>query len=288
MATQLNPSEGVEPVEQARSFLVERIEQGSLKLPLLPRAASQVMSIISDPKADAARLSALIHQDQTLAGHLLRIANSPAYMPRSPIVSLQQAIAWLGLDVLSEIAFTISIQQGVFRADGYTEAIKHLLRHALITALVAREIARQRRHNVESAFLCGLLHAIGKPVVLHVLSDVQKDWRTKLEWEPVERLMQEFHIPVGVMIADKWSLPAQVREAITYYADYSHAPTSKPALITALASRLATHLMDPTATDEESVRNHPVVRDLNLYPEDVAKLLEQGSTILDTAESMAV
>ncbi len=68
----------------------------------------------------------------------------------------------------------------------------------------------------------------------------------------------------------------------------AQAPTSKPAMITSLASQLSTHLLDPTATDEESVRKHPVVRDLNLYPEDLAKLLEQGPTILSTADSMAL
>ena len=39
----------------------------------------------------------------------------------------------------------------------------------------AKEIARMRRANVESAFLCGLLHDIGKPVILQALADLQRD-----------------------------------------------------------------------------------------------------------------
>ncbi len=174
MSTQLVSLGSVEPLEKLRDALVERINTQALDLPLLPQAASQVMSFMSDPNADATRLSSLIHQDQALAGHVLRIANSPAYMPRSPIVSLQQAVAWLGMHVLGEIAFTASRQKGVFRVQGYEDEIKRMWRHALITGLYAKEIARQRRHNVEGAFLCGLLHAIGKPVVVHALTDLQK------------------------------------------------------------------------------------------------------------------
>ncbi len=289
MSTQLASLGNVEPLEKLRDALVERINAQALDLPLLPQAASQVMSFMSDPNADATRLSSLIHQDQALAGHVLRIANSPAYMPRSPIVSLQQAVAWLGMNVLGEIAFTASLQKGVFRVQGYEDEIKRMWRHALITGLYAKEIARQRRHNVEGAFLCGLLHAIGKPVVVHALTDLQKALGTSHSWNEIHSLVEEYHIPVGGMIAEKWQLPAQVREAIVYYADYSQASSAKKAvMITCLASILATHLSDPAICDQESVTSHPVVHDLNLYPEDLTALLDKGEEILSGADSIAV
>ncbi|MGZ9151632.1 MAG: HDOD domain-containing protein, partial [Nitrospira sp.] len=87
--------------EQLEQALIQKIKTGDVELPLLPQAASQVMALASDPSADAAKLSALIHQDQALAAHVLRIANSPAYMPRSPVVSLQHAVAMLGITLLS-------------------------------------------------------------------------------------------------------------------------------------------------------------------------------------------
>ena len=40
----------------------------------------------------------------------------------------------------------------------------------------AKEIARLRRSNVEGAFLCGLLHDIGKPVLLQTLVDIQRSF----------------------------------------------------------------------------------------------------------------
>jgi len=80
------------PIEQLEQALIKRLERGEIELPLLPQVASQVMALTSDPSADAAKLSSLIHQDQALAAHVLRIANSPAYMPRSPVASLQHCL----------------------------------------------------------------------------------------------------------------------------------------------------------------------------------------------------
>src|ERR671915_1996434 len=86
--------------DRLEALLNESIEKGAVDLPLLPQVASQVLSLIYDPNAEASRLAALIHQDQALAAHVIRIANSPAYMPRNPVISLQHAVAMLGMNLL--------------------------------------------------------------------------------------------------------------------------------------------------------------------------------------------
>ncbi|MEC4671956.1 MAG: HDOD domain-containing protein, partial [Nitrospirota bacterium] len=112
MSPLLASSVDLEPVEQVRTLLVDRIEKGELRLPLLPQVAHQVMTLTNDPDSDVTRLASLIQQDQALAGQILSVANSPAYMPRSPIVSLQQAVAWLGMKHLADMALMVSIQSG--------------------------------------------------------------------------------------------------------------------------------------------------------------------------------
>lgn len=289
MSPLLASSVDLEPVEQVRSLLVDRIEKGELRLPLLPQVAHQVMTLTNDPDSDVTRLASLIQQDQALAGQILSVANSPAYMPRSPIVSLQQAVAWLGMKHLADMALMVSIQSGVFRVQGFEAEVKALWRHALATGLFGKEIARLGRHNVENAFLCGLLHAVGKPVILHNVIEIQKLQDLHLPWNSIGDFMEEFHVSVGNLLTENWKLPDQVKEAITYYKDhtYKHAPSpTKVALITCLADHLASYLLEPTLMDEETLLALPVIQDLNLYSEDVSSLLEQGETILKTLDSM--
>lgn len=275
--------------EAIRAAVSARLAAGTFEVPMLPQVASQVSILASSADADAARLSALIHRDPVLAGHVLRIANSPAYMPRMPIVSLQQAVARLGLQVVAEIAFAASVQSGVFRVPGYESVLKQLWRHALASGAFAKEIARARRSNVESAFLCGLLHAVGRPAMLQLVTDAAKALHLTLPPARVFSLLDDGHQAVGAIIAAKWELPKPVVAAIAHYADYREAKSFQhEAMVTCLCDRLATDLTVDGAFDQTTVREHPVFADLNLYPDDVTALLAKKDSVARTVDAMTV
>lgn len=274
-------------IEKIEKILAHKLEVGDLELPLLPQVASQVMALTSDPSADAAKLSSLIHQDQALAAHVLRIANSPAYMPRSPVVSLQHAVAMLGINLLSEIAFTASLKSGAFQVPGYEDEVKLLWRHSLASGAFAKEVARARRVNVESAFLCGLLHEIGKPVVLRTVTNIAREQNIFADKPLLQLLIEGHHSRVGCIVGEKWGLPKQVIEAIQYYAEYDHAPSFRQeCVLTCVADRLATHLLSPGDMPEESLRDHPSFSELNLYPNDIDQLLKSKDKVLTIVNSM--
>ena len=271
-----------EKSEALRTLITKKLEEGNLELPLLPAVADQVLMVCNNPNADSTKLSTLIQQDQALAGQILRIANSPAYLPRSPIASLQQAITWLGLNMLGCLAFSISVQSGVFVTKGYENEIQAQWRHALASGLYGREIARRIRHNAENAFLCGLLHSIGQPVVVHLILQSTQDWQEQLPWSVINELIQEFHVLVGTQLAIAWKLPEPVQEAIRLSSDETYVEAISPtkgAIITCLANHLASYTLGSSSLDEETLRTLPVVQDLNFYPDDMDTLLELGNDI---------
>lgn len=285
MASELgSASSSVERLEQS---LVQKIETGEIELPLLPQAASQVMALASDPAADAAKLSALIHQDQALAAHVLRIANSPAYMPRSPVVSLQHAVAMLGMTLLSEIAFTASLKSGAFKVPGHEDEVKRLWRHSLASGAFAKEVARLRRVNVESAYLCGLLHEIGKPVILQTATALAQTQRLTIEKPALHGWIDGYHSRVGTLIAEKWALPKQVATAIQFYDDYDHADSFRQeCLLTCTSDRLASHILTPEEMPDETLRAEPVFAELNLYPNDIDQLLTMKDHVLAVVNAL--
>ncbi len=286
-ATILTPSNANMP-EQVERALVERIDKDQIDLPVLPQVAGRVMALANDPSADAARLSALIHQDQALAAHVLRIANSPAYMPRTPIASLQHAVAMLGVNQLSEIAVAVSLKSAAVTIPGHEADVRQLWRHALASGAYAKEIARMRRYNVESAYLCGLLHAVGKPVVLKTVTTIASEMHMSLDPGAVVAFLDGYHARVGSLIATEWALPPQVAEAIAYYWIYEQAPTHRQeAMMTCLADRLATYLLDPDSFNDSTVRDHSVFADLNLYPNDIDTLIGLKEKILGLVNTMA-
>ena len=281
---QATPPVPTDPLEQ---LLIERIRKGAIELPLLPQVASRILAMVYDPDAEAAKLAALIHQDQALAAHVIRIANSPAYMTRNPVVSLQHAVSMLGMNLMSELAFSASIKGSAFKVPGWDDEVKGLWHYSLASGAYAKEIARMRRFNVESAYLCGLLHGIGRPVVLQTLVALSKEQGTTLSKELMHQLLDGYYIQVGLLVADDWGLPPPVVESIGFHVDYNYAKTAKQeCMTTCLAGRLAKQFLDPEALDEATLREHVVFADLNLYPKDVDVLLAHKEKVQAVVEAM--
>jgi putative nucleotidyltransferase with HDIG domain len=279
----------LDPIEQLHVAMIDRIANDQIELPLLPHVATEVLNLTSDPDADMSRLATLIQQDQAIASQVLKISNSASYAPRSPIVSMQQAVSWLGMKMLGELALTVSIGSGVFRVKGYEAEIGSLWRHALASGLFAKEIARLGRTNVECAFLCGLLHTIGKPVVLQAVLEIQKSMGVTFAWPDFVGILDAHHVHVGALVVEKWKLPPPVKEAILYYSDYTQSShPSAVAMATCLADRLASHLLGLDSPDDVELESLPVVAALNLYPEDMDTLLTQGENIRQAVEAIFV
>mgnify|MGYP000924538578 FL=1 len=270
------------PTDSLEQLLIERIRKGAIELPLLPQVASRILAMVYDPDAEAAKLAELIHQDQALAAHVIRIANSPAYMTRNPVVSLQHAVSMLGMNLMSELAFSASIKGSAFKVPGWDDEVKSLWHYSLASGAYAKEIARMRRFNVESAYLCGLLHGIGRPVVLQTLVALSKEQGSTLSKELVHQLLDGYYIQVGLLVADDWGLPPPVVESNGFHVDNQYATTAKQECMTScLAGRRAKHCLD-----EATVREHVIFADLNLYPKDVDALLAHKDKVRAVVEAM--
>ena len=270
-----------------RERLLQRIEAGALELPLLPEVASEVMALTAQENSDARRLADVIRRDASMAAHVLRLANSPLYRPRAPIVSLQQALSRLGMAQIRQIALTVSCKQRVFRARGYEAEVHKVFRHAFAAALVAQEIARARRWNVEEAFLAGLLHDVGRPVLLQAIADISLVLRPG-DRQAVLAVVTEQHAVVGGSLARKWALPPRVADAITHHHQaIEGASVSQLSVLTGFADDLSHCILEPQPEEEARIREHPLLLNLNLYPDELAGLLALGNDLGVTLQAVA-
>lgn len=272
--------------ELVRSELERRLGSG-LELPLLPEATAMVLAECQDERCDAARLARWITRDQALALHVLRIANSSVYAPREPIVSLQQAISRLGLGTLCEITLAVTLHARIFRAPGFEARLEELWRHSAVAGIFAKEIARAARRNVESAFLCGLLHDVGRPVVLQRALDVwDEGWGAAPAAHVLEAAMDAFHERVGALLAERWDMAPWLVESIRAHHDPARAGDhAEEAAIARLADLLSHRALAPTGPDGESLPDGDVLETLGLYDDDVERLEAQRKRILADARA---
>ena len=267
---------------QAASALSLRISNNDVDVPLLPEVARKVIMVVNDPESDALQLSKIIQSDQTMAAHILRIANSPAYAPSGSIVSLQQAISRLGMQTMAEVAIAATVNAKMFHAPGFEKRIHTLWNASLMTALWAKEIARLTRRNVEAAFLCGLLHNIGRPMLLQWLSESHDE----LSEEDKLAVEEALFIDANKAVMETWGLPEPVLIGVTQYiGNLTELPEAGQQV---QAAKLMNKWSD--AQPEATLNEMPDLRDalavLRLYQDEIDKLIAKRDEVLSSGEAM--
>jgi putative nucleotidyltransferase with HDIG domain len=277
------PDDSLAPL---RAELERRLEAGSLELPLLPGVAMEVTSAAAREDTDARLLADILKRDPAMAAHVLRVVNSPAYSPRAQIVSLQQAVGRVGSAKIREIALIIACRTGVFKVKGYEAEVDQVFKHSVATALFAQEIARQTRNNVEDAFLCGLLHDVGRPVLLQALLELSSEQSGVRGREALLAVVTDIHCRAGAALATEWKLPDTVSAAILHHhsATLEHAASVH---IIALADRLGHALLETPEVTPESVTEHPALEKLEIYPDVLSKILSRADHVKKAAEAMS-
>jgi len=283
--------------DQVERILNAAISEGSLDLPPPPQIASEVMRLtrgdaVAGDAADtsAQELARLIQRDIALAGQVMRVANSALYARRTPVVTLPQAIAWLGIREIRNIAFAVAVQGQVFNSSYFRNEMAELWRESVITALFAQEIARLKRRNVESAYLCGLLHRAGMAVILSRVGSAVIRNKITPEAAQVLELAARHESRIGTLLAISWSLPPAVSAAISHWRNPPDAELARAEVMeVALARQVSDELRAPGAGGElpDSMLG-PVSRwmdELSIYPDELFSIMAQRAAIYATAES---
>jgi HD-like signal output (HDOD) protein len=256
----------------ARDYLTDSLA-GPQSIAPLPRVCAQLAQLTAQQATDAAQLARLIQSDPALAGEIMRVANSPALRPRSAIVSLQQAVSWLGVAEVRNIAMAVMLRGEVFVAPGHEPQSEELWREAWLAGLWGKEIARERRKHVESAFLAALMHRTGAALALKILSRFEFEQRTVMDSRTFGDLVVEFEPAFGRLLMNNWLLPMDVQDAASDWRNYRESSHSDLAGTVHAAHLLATHTLHPQLLDEELVLESPVFEQLGVFPDDRRRML---------------
>ena len=255
------------------------IAENKLSLPLLPEVASQVLAMVERPDCDARRLAELLRRDPAMTAHVMQVASSPVYATATKVASLQQAIARLGFATIVQVAMVVASKARVFRVAGFETEVKEAFRHALATALFAQELARARRSAVDAAFLAGLFHDFGEPVLMQAIVDLYAEVGLEIDRDAVIAAVDAAHASVGAKLVETWGMPATVAEAVLQH----HAPqapaTCELATLVALADWFASGQIEPAPVQ--------LAARLNLYPDDVAEIAKRTDDITQLVQAVA-
>ncbi len=262
LALQVAHSEGDPLPTDVEEWLEDTLEAGQVQVPVLEMVASRLLQLCLDPEGDLRHIASELALDPSLTAEVLRLANSAAFGVRSPITTIDRAVAQLGSVRIRDIALVVACKDNVFSASEFSRLMKELYRHSVATAFYARHVAAKQGMDRGTAFVCGLLHDVGWPVVLQLLDRYERE--EGLELRPAVKLKAaaRYHERAGLVVARRLPI-AELKIALSEH----HRPKAEapPAATVALAKILA----QPIASWDA----------LTKLPEDIDELIELSEEV---------
>ena len=251
-AAEGKPSEaGPAPALSLREQIEELIRSGKVKLPVLPETVLKVRELIGRD-AEVGALVPVIGREPGLATSLLRYANSVAFAGLDEVTDLHHVVARLGMRATEQVVMAASVKD-VFNSPDPTEAqmLRKLWSHASTVALASRRIADlTSAADPEPSFLAGLLHDIGKVVVLRAVSEMKRqDPKRRLSDESLITLLDSLHLSVGEELFEAWDLPQAIREVARHHHDADLCPLPPLVAVVALGDLCAVKMGESLKPD---------------------------------------
>ena len=206
--------------------LRDALLEEELDFPPFPAAAHKLIGEGGPGPSDEDLLE-IIRADPALAGRLMKVANSPAYLAASPIASINAAVVRIGLDQVRRIMIAATISES-YKVEGYESVMTHLRLHSVGTGMAAELLAISSDVNPAEAFLAGLLHDVGEALVYRLVRRrAREDTEAGDSWYPdrrvLRRLARRQHLRLGALFLGTWDLAANVASAIAYHHHPEHA-----------------------------------------------------------------
>ncbi|HEX9051123.1 MAG TPA: HDOD domain-containing protein [Anaeromyxobacter sp.] len=198
-------------VERAIADVVARDE---VVVPPERGVAQGIAALLDGRDVPVDAVARLVSADPGLASAAL--AAAAALDGREAPASLPGAIARIGdvalLRLARDAAHAIPGERGPLAGRR-----RSAWRSAAACAVVSRELARIRRVDVHAAWLCGLLHDVGRAAALAAIERLAAGARIAgpaASWEP---LVERWHVSLGLSLAARHRLPREVVDAIALH-----------------------------------------------------------------------
>lgn len=188
------------------------------ELPAMSHNVQELISLTQNSRSAAYELSKVILKDYSLTNKVLQVVNSAYYSLGRPVNSISKAVTILGFDAVRDLATAIALFEDFIKAGVEKEGISKILTRSFLSALQARDLAVEKNLNVvpEEAFICALLHNLGKIIICLYLPDAFREIEEKVadgmpEDVAARQVLEDITFPqIGKEVAAFWNFSERV------------------------------------------------------------------------------
>ena len=193
--------------------LFAAMDSGMETLPVLPEVSLRILDLVNDPDSSMKSIVGLVEGEPVVAMRIMRMANSALYGGLQEITDLGTACSRLGLKLVANAVQTVT-NGSLYATDVpvFRTYMEELWKHAVATAHAANELAMALSlPRPERLFLAGLIHDIGKVMIMGLVSKAKHGPLADVRNSPAicREVLSKFHVLVGLHVVQHWDLPPE-------------------------------------------------------------------------------
>jgi putative nucleotidyltransferase with HDIG domain len=284
---------GHKPSRAANPKIVKFIDKVD-QLPPSPRLLIKLLELFKQPDQDIEEVVKLITFDPPYTAEVLRRCNSVYFAGAEPVQGISEAVSRLGFEELHKLVTAIFASNAILRP-GHHSFVDVLWNHSASVAVAAGVLAEQFGESALTAFTAGLLHEVGKVIMITVdeenyVQTVQTSGMFKRPIYVAEKELFGFdHAEVGACLLERWNLPPNIVAAILHHHQLEGAePFERLSAVICLANILSHSTGETFATMPKELPNAAEAMEiLNATPGKVFGLLPAMQEALKKARSLS-
>lgn len=233
-------------------------------IPSLPTLYGELTAVLRSEDPSVSQIERIISKDVGMAAKILQLANSAFLGVRGRVSSVSHAVSLIGTESVRTLVLSVHVFSQCDGNSAVAVYLPALWDHSVAVASLAQRIANSEHCTkavVEESFTAGLLHDIGKVIVL---AEMPAQYHQILGTNPGSVLALELeqlgctHAQLGAYLMSIWGLPVPLVHDVACH----HCPST--AAETKFSSLTAVHVADAIASaTDPSPLNRDIEMDLN-------------------------
>ena len=230
---------------ELQAILVKRIQSDQLVVPTIPAVVAAAQEVLREADGAAVKRAVeILERDPFLAARALRGCAKGVGGQKKPTIA--EAVNRLGPRGVKALLVEATAQKVFVSRDAeIANALRQIWEHSVAVGVLARDVLALSGHaDSDAAYLAGLLHDVGKPVVASILLEAERQttelynrsWIGAPEWVEV---VARTHRAVGSALAEKWQLPESIQKCLQDNLDYDNSDRTSLVNAVCFANALA-------------------------------------------------
>lgn len=266
--------------------LLAHVLSSQINIPPQPSILLEIDKLVNKPSNNMVAIGNLINKDVGLSAAIFKLVNSSFYNSPVQITSIQKAITVLGLTQVTNLIKGLSLRKAIGdQGLAYEKFWERSQEIAALCAIIAKNQISACNIAVDQAYLAGLFHECGVPILMQRFPEYCKAFRlsTGSNWPDFHEEDQRFntdHAVVGYLVTRHWNLPEFICQAVRFHHD--HLSVDHAALSMVSILQIARHLyarLHRLHDAEWPIKSQSLFEEVGVHEESISEFMED---VLDT------